>query len=319
MFKRFRILPLDADDSGKFLPWTVAFMTYLAGLALAGAMALTAVTARFEAGQSATMTVEIPPDLTAADTAAKTGGKKREKTAAKAAEGAEDGSARQARLETALELLRTTPGVIAAEALERAEVASLLKPWLGEAADDPELPLPDVIDVAIDPRAEIDTAGLADRLAAAVPGASLSDHGNWFARLATFVHSVQWVAGFVLLLTSLAAMLTVVYVTRTGLAVHQDIIEMLHLIGAEDRFIARQFQAHALRLALTGALPGLLAAILTVELLRFAASRVDSLLLPDIHLSAAQWAAMALVPLAAGLIAMLTARTTVLRQLGQMI
>lgn len=318
MFKRFRILPLDADDSSKFLPWTVAFMTYLAGLALAGALALTAVTARFEAGQASTITVEITPPLTANDAGGGTGGKKAKGTAAKA-DGEKEGGVRQSRLNTALELLRTTPGVIAAEALERAEVASLLKPWLGEAADDPDLPLPDVIDVAVDANAEIDTGGLADRLAAAVPGASLHDHGTWFAQLATFVHSVQWVAGFVLALTCLAAVMTVVYVTRTGLAVHQDIIEMLHLIGAEDRFIARQFQAHALRLALSGAVPGLLAAVLTVELLRVATARIDSLLLPDIHLSPGQWVAMALVPLAAGLIAMLTARATVLRQLGQMI
>lgn len=317
MFKRFRILPLDADDSGRFLPWTIAFMTYLAGLALAGALALTAVTSRFEAGQSSAMTVEIPPSLTAGEDAAKTNGKKAEKGAAKS--DTKDEGGRQARLDTALELLRTTPGVFAAEALERAEVASLLKPWLGDAADDPDLPLPDVIDVAVDPSAAIDTAGLSDRLAAAVPGATLQDHGNWFARLATFVHSVQWVAAFILALISLAAVLTVIYVTRTGLAVHQDIIEMLHLIGAEDRFIARQFQAHAFRLALSGAVPGLLAAVLTVELLRLAAARIDSLLLPAIHLSPVQWVAMALVPVAAGAIAMLTARATVLRQLGQMI
>ena len=146
MFKRFRILPLDADDSSKFLPWTIAFMTYLAGLALAGALALTAVTSRFEAGQSSTLTVEIPPSLTEADGDTKTNGKKTDKSAAKIP--AKDGM-QQTRLDAALELLRTTPGVIAAEALERAEVASLLKPWLGEAADDPDLPLPDVIDVLV--------------------------------------------------------------------------------------------------------------------------------------------------------------------------
>lgn len=311
MFRPFKILPLDADDSSRFLPWTIAFMTYLAGLALAGALALTAVTTRFEAGQAAAMTVEIPPQLAAATPDTK------KKSDAKAGTNADE--ARAKRISAALDLLRGTPGVIAAEALERSEVATLLKPWLGETADDPDLPLPAVIDVAVDSKAKIDTANLRERLAAAVPGATLDDHGAWFARLTTFIHSVQLVAGLVVLLICLAAVLTVVYVTRSGLAVHQDIIEMLHLIGAEDGFIARQFQGHALRLALSGAVPGLLAAALTVELLRLAAARVDSLLLPDIHLTPVQWVAMALVPVAAGLIAMLTARATVMRRLGQMI
>jgi len=65
--------------------------------------------------------------------------------------------------------------------------------------------------------------------------------------------------------------------------------------------------------------PGLLLAVLTIELLGIAAGRVDSLLLPNIRLGAAQWAALALVPVAAGAIAMLTARATVMRRLGRMI
>jgi len=141
----------------------------------------------------------------------------------------------------------------------------------------------------------------------------------WFARLTTFVHSVQLVAGLVVALTCLVAVLTVVYVTLSGLAVHHDIIEMLHLIGAEDGFIARQFQGHALKLGLAGAVPGLLLAVLTVELLALAAGRVDSFLLPNIRLAPEQWVALALVPVAAGIIAMLTARVTVMRRLSRMI
>jgi len=305
MFPRPGILPLDADESSRFLPWTVAFMTYLATLALAGAMALAAVTGRFDPGQAANMTVELPPLLAAAD-----GGEK------KSAAGAPD---EQARVAAALDLLRTTPGVIAAEALERGEVEKLLEPWLGKTAKDPDLPLPTIIDVTVEKEAGIDTAGLAAKLAAAVPGATLDDHGMWFARLTVFVRSVQLVAGLVVALTCLAAVLTVIYVTLSGLAVHHDIIEMLHIIGAEDGYIAGQFQGHALRLGLAGAVPGLLAAVLTVELLAVAAGQVDSFLLPDVRLAPAQWLALALVPVAAGMIAMLTARITVIRRLSRMI
>jgi cell division transport system permease protein len=303
MFAQFKILPLDADESSRFLPWTIAFMTYLAGLALAGALGLSTVAARFDPGQSSNVTVEIPPVLAAP-------GQDPDAT---------PGDPQKARLKAALDLLRATPGIIAAEALERREIAGLLQPWLGKVAYDVDLPLPDVIDVTVDRAAEIDTAGLSARLGAAVPGASLDDHGLWFGRLSTFVHSVQTVAGVVVALTCLLAVLTVVYVTRSGLAVHHDIIEMLHLIGAEDGYIARQFQGHALRLALAGAVPGILAVVATVELLGLAAGRVDSLLLPEIRLSPGQWVALALVPVAAGTIAMLTARATVMRRLSRMI
>lgn len=308
MAARLKILPLDADESSRFLPWTIAFMTYLAALTLAGAMGLAVVMARFDPEQTGNLTVAVPPALAVE-------GNNPDQSADAGDEAARDA----ARVKAALQLLRATPGVIAAEALDRREVANLLEPWLGKMAQATDLPLPAIIDVAVDKSAEIDTGGLGARLAAAVPGASLDDHGLWFARLTTFVHSVQLVAGLVVGLTCLAAVLTVVYVTLSGLAVHHDIIELLHLIGAEDGFIARQFQSHALRLGLAGAVPGLLLAVLTIELLGIAAGRVDSLLLPNIRLGAAQWAALALVPVAAGAIAMLTARATVMRRLGRMI
>jgi cell division transport system permease protein len=304
MFARPEILPLDADESSRFLPWTVAFMTYLATLALAGAMALAAMTARFDPGQVANITVELPPLLAAA------GGGEKKSTG---------GGDEKARIAAALDLVRTTPGVIAAEALGRGEVEKLLEPWLGETAKDPDLPLPAIIDVTVEKETEIDTAGLAAKLAAAVPGATLDDHGMWFARVTVFVHSVQLVAGLVVALTCLAAVLTVIYVTLSGLAVHHDIIEMLHVIGAEDGYIAGQFQGHALRLGLAGAVPGLLMAVLTVELLALAAGQVDSFLLPNVRLAPAQWLALALVPVAAGMIAMLTARITVMRRLSRMV
>jgi len=307
MFSRLKILPLDADESSRFLPWTIAFMTYLAALALAGAMGLAAVMARFDPGQISNMTVEVPPVLAAGGAGGEAAGA--DKTA----------SGDQTRVAAALDLLRATPGIIAAEALERREVEGLLKPWLGKTALNADLPLPTIIDVTVDREAEIDVAGLGKQLAAAVPGATLDDHGMWFARLTTFVHSVQLVAGLVVALTCFAAVLTVVYVTLSGLAVHHDIIEMLHLIGAEDGYIARQFQGHALKLGLAGAVPGLLLAVLTVELLALAAARVDSFLVPNLRLAPEQWAVLALVPVAAGAIAMLTARVTVMRRLARMV
>jgi cell division transport system permease protein len=309
MFSQLKILPLDADESSRFLPWTIAFMTYLAALALAGAMGLAVVMARFDSGQTSNMTVEVPPVVSVAEAGDGDAG----------AAPKDAGSRDRARIAAALDLLRATPGVIAAEPLDRQEVVKLLEPWLGKTAASSDLPLPTIIDVTVDRAAEIDTGDLGQRLAAAVPGATIDDHGMWFARLTTFVHSVQLVAGLVVALTCLVAVLTVVYVTLSGLAVHHDIIEMLHLIGAEDGFIARQFQGHALKLGLAGAVPGLLLAVLTVELLALAAGRVDSFLLPNIRLAPEQWVALALVPVAAGIIAMLTARVTVMRRLSRMI
>ncbi|MGB8273949.1 MAG: cell division protein [Alphaproteobacteria bacterium] len=347
MISRTRVLPLDADDSGRYLPWAVAVMTYLAVLALAGGMAIGSVVARWDGGLANNLTVQIPAlDEAGIDEAASAKGlpsggmssgaappkaRKSEKSdksdsaAGKAGKGAgEDGvadpeSRQQARVEKALAVLRATPGVIAAESLDKGEIAALLKPWLGAGTAAEDLPLPHVIDVAVDPAASIDTKDLARRLEAEVPGALVDDPAEWLARVASLLHSAELVAFLVVVLTVSAAALTIVFVTRTGLAVHNPIIEVLHLIGAEDIFIARQFQTHALKLGLIGALPGLALAAGTLLFLGAAASRIDAPLLPKLSLSLLQWIVLAAVPVVVALIAVATARVTVMRRLARMI
>jgi cell division transport system permease protein len=53
-----------------------------------------------------------------------------------------------------------------------------------------------------------------------------------------------------------ATVLSVVFATRAAIASSRPVIEVLHLIGAEDGFIARHFQQHFLRLGFKGGLIG---------------------------------------------------------------
>ena len=58
-----------------------------------------------------------------------------------------------------------------------------------------------------------------------------------------------------------------VFTARIGLAIHHSVIEILHLLGAQDAYIARQFQVHALWLGLRGGVIGGMAAAVTVAIL----------------------------------------------------
>jgi len=65
------------------------------------------------------------------------------------------------------------------------------------------------------------------------------------------------IGGFVVLgLVLTAMMLSVVFATRAAMAGNRDVIEVLHLVGAEDGFIANEFQRHFLLLGLKGAAAG---------------------------------------------------------------
>jgi cell division transport system permease protein len=122
----------------------------------------------------------------------------------------------------------------------------------------------------------------------------------------------------IVILIGIAAAATVVFATRTGLAVHQGAIEVLHIIGARDTYIARQFQVRAMSLALRGGLLGLILATMTLALLAGIAGNLEGPLLPQLAVTPSLWGGLAALPLAAALIATLTARITVVRTLSRL-
>ena len=299
MFSRPLDLPLDQDGSSRFLPWIIALMVYLAALSLAVAMAIGATAGRWDQGVSGTLTVQIVPDISAGNS-----DKKRQAKTAKA-------------LELALTLLRDTPGVISAESLSVEEISSLLAPWLGEGSQMDELEIPRLIDVRVDPETGPDLATVKRRLAG-IFGVVVDDHGIWLERLVKLAYSVEVIAFAIVLCIALAAVATVVFTTRSGMAVHHGTIEVMHLIGAQDVYIARQFQFHAMLRGLRGSLAGLAMAAVTLAALGTLAGSIDLPLFPALTLTPWQWAGLAIMPVAAALITMITARITVLRALVEM-
>jgi cell division transport system permease protein len=293
LFSRRSDLPLDRDAHSRFLPWLIAFMVFLAVLALAGMLVLKDVAARWDKGVSGTLSVQLSP----------------------AQSSAED----EIYLGEALKILAAIEEIERYEVINDERLKGLLKPWLGGIGDMAELPLPQLIDVELKPGERLDTRALEDRLALRVPGASVDDHQVWLERLVSLIRTVQGVATLVLLFIAFATIGTVVFTTRTGLAIHREAIEVLHLIGAQDTYIAGQFSKRALLLGLKGGIFGLILGVPTIAGIGYLAQRMDGFLLPSMQLQPEHWIGVGVMPLMVAAIATITARATVMRTLARML
>jgi len=293
MFSRRTDLALDRDPLSRFLPWLVAFMVFLAILALAGALALHHGIDRWSRGMEGTLTVQLPP--------------------------ASDSGTGRRDVDAVVERLRSTPGVTNAEEIPASGIAALLEPWLGDPDLIGALPLPRLIDVRLADDAAIDADALATDLRGVVPGAVVDDHRVWLDRLVRLVRTVEGLASAVLVLIGLATIGTVVFATRSGLAIHREAIEVLHLIGAQDSYVARQFAGRALRTGLRGGIIGLALAAPTLWAIVHLASRLKGGPLTEMTLDVGSWVLLGAVPLVVAAIATVTARITVIRALARML
>lgn len=290
-----RDLPLSQDASTRLVPWIVGVMAYLAALALAAALMLSNVAGEWSQGLKGSLTVQVP-----------------------VREG-EPPADTEARVVAAVRVLLKTPGIEGAKPIPLERVSQMLEPWLGSGASTADLPLPRVIDVQLQlDRERPDLKALGERLAAAAPGASIESHEQWRNTLLTLFRSIELVAVVIIALIATVALAAIVFTTRSVLAVHQEIVEVLHLIGAHDNYIAKQFQRHSLRMALKGSVGGTAFAMATIFGIGLLASDLDSSLLPPIALTPWHWATLAALPIVESYGAMMTARLTVMRALARL-
>lgn len=287
---RSNLLP-DHRTSGQVLPWVIAVMVYLAALAVTGALVLNNSVERWRTDLTHTITVQIAPQSKPA--------LKRETI-------------------SALKILRNTPGIVSAEPLSRHELNALLEPWLGIGNVPEGLPIPNMIDVIVEPGASIDYRLLERRIQAAAPSATLDSHQRWLRRLITLARSIQVIAGVIVVLVALATVSMVVFATRAGLAADQHVIEVLHLIGARESFIANRFRMHFLSLGLRGGIIGLLVAGLTLAVLARYTSELGAAFIPRVQLQPMEYLVLAGVPVAAAIVTMLTAGIAVKRALSRL-
>lgn len=279
-------------DSGHLLPWVIAVMVYLSALALIGSLGLHGAVASWTSDVTHNLTVQIANP---------------------------DAALRQKQADAALAQLRAAPGVLKAEILDKSEIDKLLEPWLGQGNVTEDLPVPVMIDVMLDPGLDIDEAALALAVKKVAPDAQTDDHQQWIGQLVRLAGIIEITAVGIVLLIMLATVAIVMFGAKAGMASHQETIETLHIIGARDQTIAGAFQRRFLIYGLKGGLVGLVVAGVTVGFLIRVASDVGEKVMLSLTVSPTEIAAVAVLPIAAALISMLTARFTVLGALSRMV
>jgi cell division transport system permease protein len=285
-------LPLKGDTSSRFVVWLVMVLVFMASIALTTNSYIGALLFHWNQSVTGTLTIQIPVMLDAKDPTS------------------------AATTERVLDVLNRHPAVERATAVPREKVTELLKPWFdaGEAVAD--LPLPVLIDVRLSTSEPSAINAVSNSVQSTAPGAVIDDHRAWLNRVIGLAEGLGAIAITAMALVTLALGLTIVFATRASLAEFAQVIDVLHVVGAKDGYIAGQFARRALVQSLIGGGAGLVLYAPTLGFIAWLASRIEPGILPDISFPASHWVALALLPFLAGLIATITANVTVRRALS---
>lgn len=283
------------------MPWVIAIMIFLMVLATAIGLAFT------EAGQNVSdqlssratvQIIEANPDLKAQQTS--------------------DAAARLRGMEL-VEEVRVLP---------TQEIEDLIAPWLGQSADGgqdtggllEDIPLPALIDLKLaQPIGEKELEALRTGIRPLAASARIEPSSALIAPVIALVRSLQWIAFGLVILLAIATAAAVIISARAALNTHKETIGVIHLLGGTDRQISRLFQRRIALDALLGGVLGLICGAAIILLLGMQLSALGSGLVQSLDLSWYSWLIIGAIPILGMILAMVTARMTVMGALKKIL
>ena len=295
---RHEELPLKNNSTSLFLQIMVAIAVFLFAVTLSGVLSINVMLQNWNDSILGSLTVQIMPSTNVNP----------EKAVAETL----------AHQNKALDLLRNMQEVEKAEPLTDKQLEKLIQPWLGDGINIQDLPIPRIIDVKIKKGADIDFMDLAYKLAQVTPMASVDNHKLWLNKLIQFADGIKILALSILALVIMITSGAIFYTTQTSLGLHKYTIEILHLMGAKDTYVAQQYAKRSAILALQGGIIGLAIAIPTIFGIASLAHQIEGGIIGSAKLSSSEWIAIVSLPAFASFIAMLTAYYTVKQTLQRL-
>jgi len=218
-----------ASIAGRALVAVVAIMTFLASITTGAVLLVSASAAEWQSDVASEITIQVRPAA----------GRDLDRDSA-----------------AVVEAMRSQPGIVEVRPFTKEQSSKLLEPWLGSGLSFDDLPIPRVIVARVQPGATLDLAALRSRVTQVAPSTSVDDHRAWIERMRTMTGATVFAGIGILALVIVATIISVSFATRGAMAANRPIVEVLHFVGAGDRYIANRFQRHFLRLGLEGGLIG---------------------------------------------------------------
>ena len=292
-------LQLKSENTSLFLKVIISIAIFIFAITLSGVLAVDSMITNWNKSILGSLTVQIIPSSTL----------DKEKSVAETS----------AMEEKAVDFLKSVNGIIKVTPLSDEQMTELLSPWLGDDVDIRDLPVPRIIDVKLDSDANIDFTQLAKDLSQVSPLASLDNHKLWLNKLIAFADGIKMIATTILLLVTLITSGAIFYTTKMSLGLQRNVIEILHIIGAKDTYIAQQYAKHMGKIGFIGGLCGIIFAIPSIFFIGNLARAIEGGIISDTSLGIYDWSTILALPLFAMLIAILTAYYTVKQTLKKML
>lgn len=226
-----------------FLIFVIAIMAFIMTLAVSIFILLSGVSDKWEEGVEGKFTIEIP-------------------SASKSGELYPQEDMKQI-TEQIKKSLSKLNGIEKIEVLNEKEVSEMLAQWFGDTIEFAGLSMPRLINAEINSKSEEETLKAVNKIIADSKGRAVLDtHEIWADNLTRMIDMIRASSLFVTLVIIVATIATIAGAVKNQLYIKSGEVEILHMIGAKDKYIIKQFMIYSVLQSIKGATAGILFFIL---------------------------------------------------------
>lgn len=285
------LIPLSRNDPSRFLMWIFAFIIYLTILSLTTLLVFENALNRWNSNDTLSLTIQLMP--------------------------VQDVEFEE-QIDKVKNILEEFDGIKDIYILSTLENLALIKPWIETQMIPSDVPLPRLIDVQFKDGSGLSAKTLTLKLNNSISNFHVIDSKQLINNVMDTNQSIRLLAVAFVILISLTAVVSVFFCTRLGFSIHKNVIELLHLIGARDSYLAAQFQRQAIILGLRGSILGCTFSVATLYGTWHVVTHLNASVFPSNLLPYWKWLMLTVVPIITIIIAGITARLTVVKELKKM-
>ncbi len=282
------------DLNKGFLPFITAFMVFVACITFATALIGNTLASDWNRHMNNNLTIQVLPDMKAKNPSQEI----------------------EERINNITKILKQTPGIKSYYAMTKGETVNLLKPWIGDKIN---ITLPRIISVQLSDIIPLNTKNLSKEIKNYSSLIKLETYENWMHEFRNTISAVQTLLGVIILLILLTTATTISYATKSGLNINKKVINIMHMVGATNKYVSTQFSRQMMLLAISGGFIGYIISCFVVIIIKSVSRDISDGIIANFEFSNYIYLQMLIIPIIAGIIAKISATLTIKNELNKMV
>ncbi len=288
-------IPLEQDIQTRLVITLITLMSFMLILSCAGVIILNNIANKWSSGLENKITIEITAESKNGNIISQ--------------------SKIQKETQRVYKAIKSDSAVKSAKILDEKEIRELISPWVGNDLTLDGIPIPGLIAIETKTADANTIKRLRQTVKSSSKYANLETHKEWLNDFLTLLSSLKTIGTAVAALVFVITITSIATAMHTRLSLYKKDVKLLHLMGADDKYIVKQFTPHAVIITLKGSVIGVLCALLTIIA---TSTMIGTTIIPEHNLSILWYATLSLSPIFITFIAYSISRVTLLHTLMKM-